>query len=288
MSDFYPWLEPYLYFIVEARWPSGRLLREYTVLVDPPVFDKTSPVISASQRVAEVEGEPVPVKKTQGKAATEKTGTHVDVKKSELAPGAMPVRDYNAAASDTPVAGSRYMIHRNDTLWEVATAAKPTGASVHQTMLDIQRLNPNAFIDGNINRVKAGYIVYLPSADDISSADLESALAEVRQQNDDWRAGKASQPRSTSGPSLRISAEPEESADSSGEAIADQRQVGAFLHHLCLAQGHDFLILGHFLAEGAVGMLGLHEHDGIRIADGGHQQGPRIPGTAGGDHLGAR
>jgi pilus assembly protein FimV len=227
MSSDDPVLEPYLDFIVEARWPSGRLLREYTVLVDPPVFDKTSPVISASQRVAEVEGEPAPVKKTQGKAATEKTGTHVDVKKSELSPGAMPERDYNAAASDAPIAGSRYMIHRNDTLWEVAAAAKPAGASVHQTMLDIQRLNPNAFIDGNINRVKAGYIVYLPSADDISSADLESALAEVRQQNDDWRAGKASQPSSTSGPSLRISAEPEESADSSGDAVSDQRQVGA-------------------------------------------------------------
>jgi pilus assembly protein FimV len=227
MSSDDPVLEPYLDFIVEARWPSGRLLREYTVLVDPPVFDNTSPVISASQRVAEVEGEPAPVKKTQGKAASEKTGTHVDVKKSELAPGTMPERDYNAAASDAPVAGARYMIHRNDTLWEVAAAAKPAGASVHQTMLDIQRLNPDAFIDGNINRVKAGYIVYLPSADDISSADLNSALAEVRQQNDDWRAGKASQPRSTSGPSLRISAEPEESADSSGDATADQREVGA-------------------------------------------------------------
>ena len=227
MSSDDPVLEPYLDFIVEARWPSGRLLREYTVLVDPPVFDRSSPVISASQRVTEVEGEPAPVKKTQGKAATEKTGTHVDVRKSELAPGAMPERDYNATASATPVAGSRYMIHRNDTLWEVAAAAKPSGATVHQTMLDIQRLNPDAFIDGNINRVKAGYIVYLPASEDISSADLASALAEVRQQNDDWRAGKASQPRSSSGPSLRISAEPEETADSSGDVVADQREVGA-------------------------------------------------------------
>ncbi|MEJ2532355.1 MAG: hypothetical protein P8Y92_11190 [Halioglobus sp.] len=46
-----PVLEPYLDFIVEARWPSGRLLREYTVLVDPPVFDTSTPVISASERV---------------------------------------------------------------------------------------------------------------------------------------------------------------------------------------------------------------------------------------------
>ena len=52
-----PVLEPYLDFILEARWPSGRLLREYTVLVDPPVFDDATPVVSASNRVAQVEGE---------------------------------------------------------------------------------------------------------------------------------------------------------------------------------------------------------------------------------------
>ena len=43
-----PVLEPYLDFIVEARWPTGRLLREYTVLVDPPVFDRVNPVVSAT------------------------------------------------------------------------------------------------------------------------------------------------------------------------------------------------------------------------------------------------
>lgn len=58
-----PVLEPYLDFIVEARWPSGRLLREYTVLVDPPVFDQAVPVVSASERIAEAAGEPAPAKK---------------------------------------------------------------------------------------------------------------------------------------------------------------------------------------------------------------------------------
>jgi pilus assembly protein FimV len=222
-----PVLEPYLDFIVEARWPSGRLLREYTVLVDPPVFDQSSPVISISERVAEVEGVPAPVKKTQDPAAVKTSGTHVDVKKSDLAPGEMPDRDYNAAASAAPMPGQRYMIHRDDTLWEIALQAKPEGASVHQTMLDIQRINPDAFIDGNINRVKAGYIVYLPDTDDISSADLSEALAEVRQQNNDWREGRASQPRSSSGPSLRISAQPEQSTDDGEGVAAGQQQVGA-------------------------------------------------------------
>lgn len=209
MSSEDPVLEPYLDFIVEARWPTGRLLREYTVLVDPPLFDESTPVVSASQRVTEVEGIPPASdgkKKPLDPAAT--SGTRVDVKsKSNLAPGEMPERDFNAQAEGSPESGRRYMIHRDDTLWEIASAAKPVGTSVHQTMLDIQRLNPKAFIDGNINRIKAGYIIYLPQEDDISSSDLSEALAEVKQQNSDWEAGRASKPIAT-GPSLRISTDP--------------------------------------------------------------------------------
>ena len=223
MSSEEPVLEPYLDFIVEARWPSGRLLREYTVLVDPPVFSQATPVISASQRVEEVEGIPAPAKKKAGTAAS--SGTAVDIKKSDLAPGAMPQRDYSATTSPTPMPGSRYMINRDDTLWEIAVESKPEGASVHQTMLDIQRLNPNAFINGNINRVKAGYIVYLPNSGDISSADLAAALSEVRQQNEDWRTGRDAQVAS-SGPSLRISAEPVATDDAAQAPGDDEREPG--------------------------------------------------------------
>lgn len=220
-----PVLEPYLDFIVEARWPSGRLLREYTVLVDPPVFSQATPVISASKRVEEVEGIPAPAKKKQ-----KSSGTRVDVRKSDLAPGEMPQRGYNTATVASPTPGGRYMINRDDTLWEIALQAKPEGASVHQTMLDIQRLNPDAFIEGNINRVKAGYIVYLPESGDISSENLAAALTEVRQQNDDWREGRSTEPSATSGPSLRISATPDEETaaeDSADSGTAGEREVGA-------------------------------------------------------------
>ncbi len=203
-----PVLEPYLDFIIEARWPSGRLLREYTVLLDPPLFESGTTTVSASQRVEEVEGIPAPeseAKKPEGAAAS--SGTRVDVRQSDLAPGEMPQRGFNADTAAAPTPGSRYMISRDDTLWEIASKGKPAGATVHQTMLDIQRLNPDAFIDGNINRIKAGFIIYMPQEGDISSQDLQSALAEVKQQNADWRAGRASTPGS--GPSLRISADPE-------------------------------------------------------------------------------
>ena len=210
-----PVLEPYLDFLVEARWPSGRLLREYTVLVDPPVFSQATPVISASERVEEVEGIPAPAKKNEQPQASS-SGTQVDIRDSDLAPGAMPQRSYNAQTAGSPAPGSRYMISRDQTLWQIASQARPAGASVHQTMLDIQRLNPDAFINGNINRIKAGYIIYLPGADEISSSE-SAALAEVREQNTAWREGRDDERSAGSGPSLRISAEPE---DATGE-VAD-------------------------------------------------------------------
>ena len=205
LSSDEPVLEPYLEFILEARWPSGRLLREYTVLIDPPFFSEVETVaVSAGQRVDEIEAIPAPTKKNDEVISS---GTSVEIRSTDLAPDAMPQRDYTSATVLSPVPGSRYMIGREDTLWRIASLARPQGASVQQTMLDIQRLNPDAFVNGNINTVKAGYIVYLPSASDISSADAGLALAEVREQNTAWREGRDATLTSASGPSLTISTE---------------------------------------------------------------------------------
>lgn len=227
-----PVLEPYLDFIVEARWPSGRLLREYTVLVDPPVFSQATPVVSASEIIQDAEPA-TPTKKNGqvtssgssqgadvsnlGDWGSEGGGTRVNLQGSN---GAAPQRDFGAGSAGAPAPGSRYMIRRDQTLWEIANQAKPAGVSVHQTMLDIQRLNPDAFINGNINRIKAGYIIYLPSANDISSADLSTALAEVRQQNEAYQSGRDSEVYAQSRPKLTISAEPDETTTTQAKPAA--------------------------------------------------------------------
>ena len=219
LSSDEPVLEPYLEFILEARWPSGRLLREYTVLIDPPLFSEVETVaVSAGQRVDEIEAIPAPTKKNDEVISS---GTSVEIRSTDLAPDAMPQRDYTSATVLSPVPGSRYMIGREDTLWRIASLARPQGASVQQTMLDIQRLNPDAFVNGNINTVKAGYIVYLPSASDISSADASSALAEVREQNTAWREGRDATLTSASGPSLTISTETKDDVTAETVDISD-------------------------------------------------------------------
>ena len=219
-------LEPYLDFIIEARWPSGRLLREYTVLVDPPAFHQDMVTVSVAERVEAMTskppaGEPAPSTQSTRESSS---GDSVRLRESTLPPGEMPERAFSAETSSTPAAGKRYMVRRDETLWEIAAQARPQGITVQQAMLDIQRLNPEAFIDGNINLIKAGYIIYLPAAGEVNSDDLATALNEVRSQNEQWRARRI--PGVTAAATLRVSAAPPpESAR--GASGADESSIPA-------------------------------------------------------------
>ncbi|HEY6612657.1 MAG TPA: FimV/HubP family polar landmark protein, partial [Pseudomonas sp.] len=179
-----PVREPYLNFLIEVLWPNGRLLREYTVLLDPPLYSPQT-VVAATPRlpqaapVAPRVSAPAPVSRPQPSAS------------APAAPAAAPV----ASSAASRLEGDQYRVGRDDTLWEVAERARPSSAlSVHQTMLAIQDLNPNAFLDGNINRMKSGQVLRLPSEQQIRSRSQADALAQVAAQNSAWREGRAVQP----------------------------------------------------------------------------------------------
>ncbi|EED36097.1 LysM domain protein [Luminiphilus syltensis NOR5-1B] len=193
-----PLLEPYLDFILEARWPAGRLLREYTVLVDLPRMDNTRVMASSSSRTEdqqETASEPEPVAEPSAPRA------------SPRAP--RPERQYDRDTRVIPEPGSRYLVVKNDTLWDIAAKARPAGASVEQTMLATVDMNPQAFTGGNINGLRAGYVLYLPSDDDIEGSNAD-AIARVSQHNQDWRDGVRRRP------ALRVVADSEVEPDYAG------------------------------------------------------------------------
>ncbi|SDR78795.1 FimV/HubP family polar landmark protein [Pseudomonas oryzae] len=177
-----PVREPYLNFLVEVLWPNGRLLREYTVLLDPPLYSPqtvaaAAPRLPVAAPAAPRAAAPAPVRTAQAPVPT------------SAAPAAV------AAPTPRRIEGSEYRTDRDDTLWEVASRVRPSNAvSVHQTMLAIQDLNPNAFLDGNINRLKSGQVLRLPSEEQIRTRSQTDALAQVAAQNSAWREGRAVQP----------------------------------------------------------------------------------------------
>ncbi len=168
-----PVREPYLNFLVEARWATGRLLREYTFLLDLPTFDE--------QRAQQ------PVEAAAGQRRTEQPR---QTPSERAAPSPRQQQD-GPQVSQTGSASDVYgPVDANDTLWEIASQARPgRDLSVQQTMLAIQRKNPEAFINGNINLLRRGQVLRLPSRDEIQTVSQAQAVNLVAEQNRDWSQG---------------------------------------------------------------------------------------------------
>lgn len=174
-------LEPYLNFLVEVRWPQGRLLREYTVLLDLPNF-------SAAPARAVTAATP-PDRRADGSASARSTNNSIASRQRAKASPSGPT----ATSNNTPTAGpDQLTVRANDTLWEIALDIKPAGSSVHQTMLALQQLNPNAFINNNINLLKKGAVLRVPDGSDVASVDARAARQSVKQQQNTWQAGQGS------------------------------------------------------------------------------------------------
>jgi pilus assembly protein FimV len=175
-----PMREPYLNFLVEVLWPSGRLLREYTVLLDPPLYTPQSVVPVAAQLPVATPAPRIQTPAPRPVSAASKPASSA----SGVAPA--PV----AAPVAKPLEGNEYKTTANDTLWEIAQRAR-AGGSVHQAMLAIQDLNPDAFIGGNINRLKSGQVLRLPDQQQVKSRAQGEAIAQVAEQNAAWREGRS-------------------------------------------------------------------------------------------------
>ncbi len=168
-----PMREPYLNFLVEVLWPNGRLQREYTMLLDPPLYTAHSVTPVAVQPPATAAAS---APRTQPSAAR------------PTASATPPATTSTAAA--TSLAGNEYKTTANDNLWDIANRAR-AGGSVHQAMLAIQELNPQAFIDNNINRMKSGQVLRLPDAQQIQSRTHSAAIAQVNEQTAAWRESRS-------------------------------------------------------------------------------------------------
>jgi pilus assembly protein FimV len=183
--------EPFVTLLVEANWPRGRLLREYTVLLDPPVFAPApaaaeAPVVTPRAASAP----PAAVPRPQATAAP--------------APSA-PRASRPVAVARTIEPGASYRVQPNDTLWQIASSAYPgTKADVNRAMVAIYQANPGAF-GGNINVLRAGSELRIPASDDLAGISASAAASEVSRQYQMWRDGVTQAPGdATDGGRLRL------------------------------------------------------------------------------------
>jgi len=158
--------DPFVDFLVELNWASGRLVREYTMLLDPPSVaaqQKVSPVAPAVTAPSAARPAPAPV--------------------AAVAP---PSAKAPAAAAAVPVSDT-IQVKRGDTLAGIARRVRPEGVSLEQTLVGLYRENTRSF-DGNMNRLRAGAKLNVPDAEKIAAISQQEAGREIRLQAADWRA----------------------------------------------------------------------------------------------------
>ena len=168
--------EPFLDLLVELDWASGRVVREYTFLLDPPGM----PVAGTADPV------------TPARAGTP-TRTAAAPAPRAPSPAPVPAAAPSTAGAGAPAGASgagdgQYEVQRGDTLQKIATQYKPADVSLEQMLAALFRGNRQAFDGDNMNRLRAGAIMTIPSAGDAQSTPEAEAERIVRMQASDWRS----------------------------------------------------------------------------------------------------
>ncbi|WP_020408840.1 FimV/HubP family polar landmark protein [Hahella ganghwensis] len=193
--------EPFLNFLVEVNWPTGRLLREYALLIDPPTY--------SSEPVAPVQAPQTQV--TQQVTTPEPTPTRQQPTRETATTSSQASAPSTTGGTYGPTGG-------DDTMWSIALKTRPdSSVSPQKMMLAIQDLNPGAFFDGNINRLKSGQVLRLPNREEIDSRTSREAISAVSIQNREFAEG--SKQRTVDAASEK------EVVTSTGQAARDELRV---------------------------------------------------------------
>jgi pilus assembly protein FimV len=186
-----PITEPFLDMLIQVDWSSGRLLREYTVLLDPPGYTAQAadsgstsqsvqaPAIRSSKKDAMVD-ETMVDSSSNGMVKKPSKGSKKK-KKQE-------VQEDNPEAVMPQPTGEEYVTQRGDTLAKIARESKLEGVSLEQMLVGLYEANPDAFAGKNMNRLKVGQIIRQPSAEDLAAISRKKAHKEVRVQTANWNA----------------------------------------------------------------------------------------------------
>ena len=160
--------DPFVDMILEANWSSGRIVRDYTMLFDPPAFRKPSvaqtptlPQISLPNN-AVVTTRPTP----------------------QTPPKPLPVPAL--AKQDKPVTNKNFLIKAGDTAGKIAATHKPQGVSLDQMLVAMLRANPEVFVNDNINRIRTGTVMNLPTADEALVVPAPEATQIILAQSKDF------------------------------------------------------------------------------------------------------
>ncbi|OOG56790.1 FimV/HubP family polar landmark protein [Rhodanobacter sp. C03] len=197
--------DPYLDLLIEVNGHAGKSVREFAILLDPPGAPTAAPASLPAPAVVAAPTHAAPSRSSH--AAT--TAAAKPAPAASAAPAAVSNGQYG------PVA-------HGQTLSSIARSTAPSGVDVQQMMLALKQANPDAFYHDNINALKSGAVLRVPTSAEAQAMTIAAAVAEVRRQNSDWRAGTPGKPSVVADAATRASASsaPGSTSASEGDRLA--------------------------------------------------------------------
>ncbi len=163
--------DPFLMILMELNWASGRILREYTVLLDP--------VEANTQNLAAANSNPAP-RITVSRLDAEKSS---GIEKNNQATSSS--KSKNSSSNQTKKTYGP--VNRGDTLSSIARQVLPAGVDLNQMLVALYRANRDAFIADNMNLLRTGVVLKIPERSEVTAIDTSMAKAEIKTQIGDWR-----------------------------------------------------------------------------------------------------
>lgn len=225
--------DPFVDMILEASWASGRIVRDYTMLFDPPSLRPTAPAVPTPAQIpaqASVSRAAAPGSIPPASPALTATQPAEPTAKSAAK---TPARPAMAKAASTGT--GQVTVKAGDTASKIAATTKPANVSLDQMLVALLRANPTAFLNGNINRVKAGAIMNVPTAEQAAATPAGEATQIIVAQSKDFNDFRRR--LAGSAPSTQVAAADRTASGSVQAKVEDKKPVTMAPDKLTLSKG---------------------------------------------------
>jgi pilus assembly protein FimV len=224
--------DPFVDMIVEASWSSGRILRDYTMLFDPPALRKPA---AAAPTLAQTTPVPIaaPVRPATAKPlAVDTTQTAQPSKPAVLG---TPSTTASAPAASQSGDTKRVVVKVGDTASKIAANSRTPGVSLDQMLVALIRANPDAFVNNNINRIRAGVVVDVPTAEQAQATSATEATQMVIAQSKDFNEFRRN--LASNAPSAAVEAASRKAAGAVDTRVEDKKPASVAPDKLTLSKG---------------------------------------------------
>jgi len=234
--------EPFMDMILEANWASGRIVRDYTLLFDPPNLRPPVPTPLAPEVTAQATTAPVtPPAASSATPVRPPAAVAAPVARPPVsatparAPAARPAAPVAAAPDTDAGAATRLRVKAGDTAGRLAAGNLPANVSLDQMLVAMLRANPDAFIGGNINRIKAGSLVDLPNEAAAAATPTSEARQIISAQSRDFNEFRRR--LASRVPAAEVAAADRQAAGRVQAEVQDQKPAPATQDKLTLSKG---------------------------------------------------